>query len=259
MSSTTPSQSPPVPPAVLAGAFFVQAGVGFWLAGADGRYLFANAAHARLLGHDSPESLARDVVSISAQVYADEDAWKACQGILAGGPPLTREVQAYGRDGQMVWMRENLFGVDPGGGAARLVGGVARDISRDTLEQGDREAMIKMLRQVMDTITDAMVLADLEGRAVFCNRVFAARFQMEADEVGGRNLGEWLAPLAEEDAAHLRRLEERPVPYNIVLCERGSGALRLTTVSPFPDPAGGLLGAILMLRDDRLLASDGEE
>ncbi len=239
-------------------SFFAQAGTGFWLAGRDGRYRMVNPAYARILGHESPEALTRDIVSIPAQVYVNEADWRACLAVLDGGPSMTREVEVYGRDAQAIWMREVISAVDPGDGSPRLIGGVVRDVSHDRLERGDREAMLGMLRHVMDAITDAMVLSDLDGRAVFCNRVFAARFGLNDEAVEGRDLGEWLTCLDPADAGHLAQLEKKPAPYNLILREQPGGALRFTTVSPFLDPSGGLLGAILMLRDDRLMAVGGE-
>lgn len=236
----------------LGDAFFDQAAAGLWLASAEGRYVRVNPAFARLLGHDSPEEMRRAVLRIPAQVYADPADWEAGLAVLSGAPALTRDACCYGRDGQMVWLRESLFAVRRGPDQPLLLGGVARDVSRSVIEDSDRQALVDMLRQVMDTITDAMVLSDLEGRVVFCNSVFAARFRLRPEDAEGRDLAEWLEALDPSDADHLARLAACPEPYNLILRERAGGDLRFCTVSPFADAGGGILGAILMLRDDRL-------
>jgi len=242
----------------LCRALFEQAAAGLWLASPEGRYVRVNPAYARLLGHDSPRDMLRDVTSIAAQVYSEPGDWEACGAILAGGPPLTRDVHLYGRDGQLVWVRESLTGLRQGPGLPLLLCGVTRDVSRYRIEADDRQALLDMLRRVMDTLTDAMALTDLEGRVVFCNRVFAARFAAPGETLEGRDLADWLEELDPADAGHLARLAARPEAYNIVLRERAGGALRFTTVAPFADASGGLLGAALMLRDDQLRPAGGK-
>ncbi|EPR44495.1 putative PAS/PAC sensor protein [Desulfovibrio sp. X2] len=243
--------------------FFENAEVGMWLAAEDGRYVHCNTAFARLLGYASSQELLGQVVNIGAQVYADPEDWQvwplalaaAANGAPARGGPLVREVRVYGRDGQLLWLRENLT-VHTGPTGERLLLGLGVDVTEAKAAERTRQAGLDMLRQVMDTITDAMALVDFDENVVFCNEVFAERYGLPPEEAPGRALAEWLEVLAPEDAGHVARLQTTPAAYNIILRETRSSELRFATVTPFSDGSGILLGAVVMLRDDRLRARE---
>lgn len=231
-------------------ACFELCGAGLWAADAVGRYTLVNAAFAAMLGDDGPEATRERVVNMGQQVYADPADWEACLA-LAPGTTLARVVPLYGRDGQMLFVREQVT-VSGGAGRTRLFG-AAMDVTRSMGAKRDLEAHLAMLRQVMDAMADAMVLVDLDGNVALCNRLFATRLGADQDASGEAPLSGWLEPLDPADERHLARLAETPAPYNIILAERATGEMHFTTVTPFTDATGALLGAILLLRESRLL------
>lgn len=236
-------------------ACFGLCGAGLWVADAAGRYALVNAAFAAMLGDDGPEATRSRVVSMGQQVYADPADWEACLA-LAPGATLARVVPLYGRDGQMLFVREQVTASGESG-ATRFFG-AAMDVTRSMGAKRDLEAHLAMLRQVMDAMADAMVLVDLEENVVLCNRVFARRLDADRADACGQGLSRLLSTLDPADDGHVARLAENPAPYNIILAERATGEMHFATVTPFTDGEGALLGAILLLRESRLLPHGGE-
>ena len=210
-------------------ACFRLCGAGLWAADAAGRFTLVNAAFAAMLGDDGPEATRERVVSVGQQVYADPADWEACLA-LAPGAALARVVPLYGRDGQMLFVREQVTASGEHG-RTRLFG-AAMDVTRSMGAKRDLEAHLAMLRQVMDAMADAMVLVDLEENVALCNRLFATRLGADQDASGGEPLSRWLATLDPADDGHVARLAENPAPYNIVLAERATGEMHFATVTP---------------------------
>jgi PAS domain S-box-containing protein len=75
---------------------------------ADGRYLTANPALARIYGYDTPEALLAALTDISRQLYVDPLRREEFTGLMQQNGRLSGfESQVYRRDGAVIWISES--------------------------------------------------------------------------------------------------------------------------------------------------------
>lgn len=103
---------------------------GIFTTTAEGRFVRANAAMARILGYDSPDELVRGVTDLASQVYASPDKRMEVlgrmqeEGVLRG-----HEVEVLRRNGSRIWLSLSLRAIRDEDGALVRVEGVATDVS----------------------------------------------------------------------------------------------------------------------------------
>ena len=93
-------------------SIFENAGEGIFQVAADGRYLAANPALARIFGYTSPEDLIRAVKSIDAVFTSTLRAERPCCGQCGARSEVAGfESQIRRRDGSLAWISENIHAV----------------------------------------------------------------------------------------------------------------------------------------------------
>jgi PAS domain S-box-containing protein len=107
---------------------------------AEGRYVSANPAMARMLGFESPAELIESWNSISTQQYVQTEVYESFESqIRAYGAVQNFEYEAYRKDGTRLWVSQNVHAVC-GNGAVLYFEGTAQDITkRLELEQQLRQ------------------------------------------------------------------------------------------------------------------------
>jgi two-component system, cell cycle sensor histidine kinase PleC len=82
--------------------------------------------------------------------------------------------------GRPVWIdaRGQGFGKSPEGGYARIIG-VALDVTEERLAQARAQAAETRLRDAIESVSEAFVLWDRQGRLLMCNRNFRSFFRLE--------------------------------------------------------------------------------
>jgi two-component system cell cycle sensor histidine kinase PleC len=82
--------------------------------------------------------------------------------------------------GRPVWIdaRGQGFGKSPEGGYARIIG-VALDVTEERLAQARAQAAETRLRDAIESVSEAFVLWDRQGRLLMCNRNFRNFFRLE--------------------------------------------------------------------------------
>ncbi|WP_411288260.1 ATP-binding protein [Phenylobacterium sp.] len=80
-----------------------------------------------------------------------------------------------------VWIdaRGQGFGKSPEGGFARIIG-VALDVTEERLAQARAQSAESRLRDAIESVSEAFVLWDRNGRLLMCNRNFRDFFRLEA-------------------------------------------------------------------------------
>lgn len=75
----------------------------------DGRFLNVNPAMAGMLGYGSPEEMLKEVTDISQQLFVHQEQWEEMKRLLAAHGTLSSyEIQHRRRDGEKIWVSENL-------------------------------------------------------------------------------------------------------------------------------------------------------
>jgi PAS domain S-box-containing protein len=161
-----------------------------------------------------------------------EPAAEALTETVGTAPPLDKSVSIMTQRGGRLALDGRMFTV-PWNGASALalivsnghdssdhvakdhVGTVARQAD-GTLAATEKEN--QELKAILDAATDGVVTLDAEGRVVDANARAAALFGPAAAELGGRSLGDLLAPESERAARdHLDRMLRGTGTFNNVL------------------------------------------
>jgi len=225
--------------------------VGLYVADLEGRIRMANPALASILGYDSPEQLMQEVRSLDAQVYVQQGRHQEMLEALRREEAVLDWVsQAYGRDGDLLWLQQSLAPMyDDAGDLCGCEGSVLDVTQRRYAEQGYQSALA-MLRRTFDSMSDVVMLIDLEQRIVLCNTSFAREFGQDKDEVAGAPLGRFL--LGSGVGGESRTLKQylgSDKEYNFLLRNSRIEATYMTSMSPFQDETGAIVGAILIARN----------
>jgi PAS domain S-box-containing protein len=114
------------------------------------------------------------------------------------------------------------------------------------------EGLKDHLANVLESVADAVVAVDVEGRVTSFNRAAEELFGRPEGRCRGRTLsevGELAAPLAELAGELLAGGERRRSEERVVARGDGSEAVLLLSVAPLRDAQGGLAGAVASAQD----------
>lgn len=124
-------------------SIFEHASEGIFQTTADGHYLAANPALARLYGYDTPEQLIADLSDIGRRLYVDSTRRDDFRGLMAThGEVLNFEAEIYRHDGSRIWISENAHIVRDAQGELICYEGTVQNISerKHYQEQLERQA-----------------------------------------------------------------------------------------------------------------------
>jgi PAS domain S-box-containing protein len=124
-------------------SIFENATEGIFQTTAEGKYLSANPALARMFGYDSSEELLADLIDIGSQLYVDPDRRrKFALAIRHDGRIQDFEAQIYRRDKSVIWISENARAVhDEVTGELLYYEGMVQDVtSRKSTEEAGKQA-----------------------------------------------------------------------------------------------------------------------
>lgn len=118
----------------------------------DGQFLSANPAYAKITGYDTPEEVLRDISNANEKLYVDKELRERFLGdISILDAPKNFEGQIIRKDGEKIWVSENVRPVKDDEGTLLFYEGSMEDIDQR------RKAEI--------ALKDAMTQSDLANRA----------------------------------------------------------------------------------------------
>jgi PAS domain S-box-containing protein len=119
-------------------SFFQHAVEGIFQSTADGRYLRANPALARIYGYDGPEQLTAELIDIQTMLYVDAgQRARFTQLMQADGAVQGFESRIRRRDGQVIWISENARSVKDKRGRLLYYEGTVEDITRRKVTEAE--------------------------------------------------------------------------------------------------------------------------
>jgi PAS domain S-box-containing protein len=96
----------------------------------DGRFISANTALAHMLGYNAPEELIRSITNLMNQIYVDPDRRAELRRIFKSQDKVEGfEYEAYRKDGQVVWISNNIRAVRNEKGELLFYEGTGIDIT----------------------------------------------------------------------------------------------------------------------------------
>ncbi|HET8943941.1 MAG TPA: PAS domain S-box protein, partial [Dehalococcoidia bacterium] len=188
--------------------FFEEAVIGMFQTTADGHFVDANEALARILGYDSREELMASVTDIGRQVHVDpERRAEFSRRLEEDGAVQGFEAEARRKDGSLIWLALTARILEFG--PARFEG-IVEDISdRRAIEEALRSSEERFYK-AFHASPAAKSIVSVDGRRfIDVNDHFLAMLGYTRDEVIGRSaddLDMWV-DLADRD--ELRRQVER--------------------------------------------------
>jgi PAS domain S-box-containing protein len=232
---------------------FEHAPVGIYRSTAEGRFILANPAFARMLGYDSPQNVIDSIDDIATQFYVDPTLRSKLVPVWSrGGGMEGLESEVQRKDGSKIWIAECFRAVFDEHGAVVYYEGFVEDITeRKRAEQAQRESDGR-LRAIADHSPAVICLKDLDGRYVFVNHRFEELHGIALDAAIGRTAHD-LFPQGYADAfsAHDRKvLESAAAIEQKQRIQSTSGELTLSELK-FPImSAAGQPAAIAMIATD---------
>jgi PAS domain S-box-containing protein len=227
-------------------AFLDRLPIGVYLSTPEGRILDANPAVIAMLGFPDRESFLATSVK---DIYADPDqrarllAQADREGSLQGVEAALRR-----RDGNLIWVRLNMFLERDPDGHPNFYAGTIEDVTERRLAEDalwESEARLKLL---MDQLPAILWTTDLELRSTMSQGAGLASINLRPNELAGKTLFEYLQtadPNHTTIAAHRRALAGEAVSY----IQDWGGRSFEAHVRPLRSSEGSVIGVLGMSLD----------
>ncbi|HYK19405.1 MAG TPA: PAS domain S-box protein, partial [Pyrinomonadaceae bacterium] len=112
----------------------------------DGRFISANPALARMFGYDSADQLISDRKNIEREHYVDPQRRKVFKKLIEQiGFVRDFELQAYRKDGSIIWTSENVRAVRDESGTLLYYEGIVEDVTRRKEVEEERLELLRRL------------------------------------------------------------------------------------------------------------------
>ncbi|MCX6046753.1 MAG: PAS domain S-box protein [Chloroflexi bacterium] len=215
------------------------------------RAVLANTGAAHSFGLILREVIGQDdfaffPAEMAKQFYADEE-----QLFQSGLPLIDHEERSLGPDGQPIWVSTTKVPLHNLNG--ELIGLVG--ISRDITEHKQREQQLRYYASLQESVTDAVITADMEFRIQSWNRAAETIYGWRAAEVIGGRVADYMATQytsAEENSENaVRALFEHGQWQGEVIQRRKDGTQLyiLSAVTLLKDDQGTRFGVVSVNHD----------
>ena len=203
------------------------------------RFIMSNLAHARDRGFQTPEELLGKTDYDLFPSEMAEQFWNEEEAVFrAGTPLLDHEQPSVGYSGGFTWALSNKVPVyNLNGEIAGLVG-----VTRDITERKARERQLRYHASLQQTVSDAVIVTDLQMAIQSWNPAAEAIYGWRAEEVIGLRVSELLYtrfPLNTTSSHNLRELYQKGWWRGEVVQRHKNG----TDLS--------FLSSVTLLKDDR--------
>ncbi len=154
-------------------AIFEHTAEGIFQTDAEGRYLSANPALARLYGYDSPDALMAQARNVAQQLYVEPGRRMEFVRLMEAQDIVTDfESEVHCQNGTRVWISESARAVRDEAGTLLCYEGTVQDITERKALEAERESQL----------AEALARADRDPLTGLLNhRAFHKRLEQEAD------------------------------------------------------------------------------
>lgn len=188
-------------------SLFEHVSLGIFQTTADGRYLAANSALARIYGYDSPEELRAAVQDIRGQLYVDPGRRdEFIRRMREHGTVRHFESRVRRKDGSIIWISENAHAVYDTEGNFLYYEGTVEDITEQKAAEEALRNSELLYHSLVESLPQNIFRKDREGRFTFVNQVFCQTLRRPAELILGRTDAEFFPP---ERAAQYRKDDQQ--------------------------------------------------
>ena len=185
---------------------------------ADGRYLMANAALARIYGYSTPEELMQGLTDISRRLYVEEGRRDEFVRLMQQQDTITGfESQVHRKDGAVIWISENCRAVRDAQGRLLHYEGTVEDITQRRQAEQNLRNSEALYHSLVETLPQNIFRKDLQDRFTFANQHFCNVLGRKLDEIVGKTDFDFFPrELAEKYQRDDMRVRETGQPYETV-------------------------------------------
>src|SRR6266850_4907543 len=185
---------------------------------ADGRYLMANAALARIYGYSTPEELMQSLTDISRRLYVEEGRRDEFVRLMQQQDTITGfESQVHRKDGAVIWISENCRAVRDAQGRLLHYEGTVEDITQRRQTEQNLRNSEALYHSLVETLPQNIFRKDLQDRFTFANQQFCKVLGRKLDEIVGKTDFDFFPrELAEKYQRDDMRVRETGQPYETV-------------------------------------------
>jgi sigma-B regulation protein RsbU (phosphoserine phosphatase) len=162
---------------------------------ADGHYLNANPALARIYGYEEPDELINHLTDIGRDLYVDSNRRHEFVRLMDQFDVVKDfESQIYRKDGSVIWISENVRAVRDSKHHLLFYEGTVEDITeRKRAEEAIRNSEA-LYHSLVESLPQNIFRKDLNERFTFANRRFCITLGKSLDEILGKTDFDFFPP-----------------------------------------------------------------
>jgi phosphoserine phosphatase RsbU/P len=162
---------------------------------ADGHYISANPALARIYGYESPEELMREVSDIGNMLYVLPTRRDEFVSTMQEHDVVSAfESQIRRKNGDIIWIAENVRAVRDKQGQIQFYEGTVEDVTERHRAEEKLAQSEALYHSLVDAIEQAIFRKDLQGRFTFGNQRFCESLDRTLEEIVGKTDADFFAP-----------------------------------------------------------------
>ncbi len=185
---------------------------------ADGRYLSANSALARIYGYDSPAELMTQLTDIARQLYVEPERREEFVRLMEEHDTVTDfESRVRRRDGSIIWISENVRAVRDEHHQLLYYEGTVEDITERKRVEEQVRLSEALYHSLVENLPQNIFRKDLNERFTFANQRFCQTLGKPLEEIIGKTDFDFFPPeLAAKYQQDDRRVIESGQPFETV-------------------------------------------
>ena len=216
---------------------------------ADGSYLMANPALARIYGYASAEELMNSVTDIGRRLYVRPGRREEFKRTMEASDTITGfESEIFRKDGSIIWISENCRAVRDDHGKLLHYEGTVEDI---TLRRAAEQNLLNsesLYHSLVETMPQNVFRKDLQGRFTFANQQYCRDCGCKLEDILGKTDFDFCPKeLAEKYQSDDRRVMATGQTYETVEEHQPLGRGK-TFVQVFKTPLYGADGTVIGLQ-----------
>ena len=185
---------------------------------AEGRYLMANAALARIYGYASPEELIQGLTDIGGRLYVEKGRRDELIRLMQEHDIITSfESAVHRKDGSLIWISENCRAVRDAQGRLLYYEGTVEDITQRRQAEENLRNSETLYHSLVETLPQNILRKDPQGRFTFANQQFCKMLGRPLEAIVGKTDFDFFPrELAEKYQRDDQRVIQTGKPYETV-------------------------------------------
>ena len=153
----------------------------------NGAYISANSALARIYGYESSEELISDLTDVGARLYVNPERRMGFVRLMEKNDLVTDfESEVYRKDGQIIWISENVRAVRDSQQKLLFYEGTVQEITdRKRAEQQIRDSEA-LYHSLVENLPQNILRKDMQERFTFANQRFCMTLGKPLEEILGK-------------------------------------------------------------------------